>query len=252
MLLGVTQEQHADRCRLFAQWKEFDWPILHDPINVLEARAVPIVVAIDEHGIVRAIGPRPETFEAEFLDKTFADDAAAIPEKTSGPPFLPRLARATGYIGGAAAWRSFGDGLTLWAEVDRIDQAIERLPAGHRARPLKTAMPSFDLGSLTGCVTSRPHRHLGDFQAAVDAWGRAPSSSTPISTSGGVGSSNTAHDSPNRTRSTTGSHKRARRSRPAVKCQFHCWRNPTEPSSPDPPRGGRNLLQRPSPTHQAG
>ena len=59
VLLGVTQEQHADRCRLFAQWKRFDWPILHDPINLLEAPAVPIVVAIDEHGIVRAIRPRP-------------------------------------------------------------------------------------------------------------------------------------------------------------------------------------------------
>ncbi len=52
-MLGVTQEQHADRCRLFAQWKQFGWPILHDPINLLEAPAVPIVVAIDEHGIVR-------------------------------------------------------------------------------------------------------------------------------------------------------------------------------------------------------
>ena len=29
VLLGVIQEQHPDRCRLFAQWKGFDWPILH-------------------------------------------------------------------------------------------------------------------------------------------------------------------------------------------------------------------------------
>src|SRR3974377_1220627 len=75
VLLGVTQEQHADRCRLFAQWKQFDWPILHDPINLLEAPAVPIGVGIDERGTVRAVRPRPQTFAAEFLDKTFADDA---------------------------------------------------------------------------------------------------------------------------------------------------------------------------------
>jgi hypothetical protein len=75
VLLGVTQEQHADRCRLFAQWKQFDWPILHDPINLMKAPAVPIVVAIDEHGIVRAVRPRSQTLAAEFLDKTFADDA---------------------------------------------------------------------------------------------------------------------------------------------------------------------------------
>ena len=48
VVLGVTQEQHADRCRLLAQWKGFDWPILHDPINVLESLAVPILVAIEK------------------------------------------------------------------------------------------------------------------------------------------------------------------------------------------------------------
>ena len=79
VLLGVTQEQHADRCRLFAQWQRFDWPILHDPINLLEAPAVPIVVAVDEYGIVRAVRPRPETFATEFLDKTFADNAPPGP-----------------------------------------------------------------------------------------------------------------------------------------------------------------------------
>jgi hypothetical protein len=45
VLLGVIQEQHADRCRLLAQWKGFRWPILHDPINVLEATGVPILTA---------------------------------------------------------------------------------------------------------------------------------------------------------------------------------------------------------------
>ncbi|MCA9184416.1 MAG: hypothetical protein R3E01_09840 [Pirellulaceae bacterium] len=44
VLLGVTQEQHPDRCQLFAQWKEFDWPILHDPTNWMESTAVPTVV----------------------------------------------------------------------------------------------------------------------------------------------------------------------------------------------------------------
>ena len=48
VVLGVTQEQHPSRCRLFAQWKQIDWPILHDPINVVGCSGVPIVVAIDE------------------------------------------------------------------------------------------------------------------------------------------------------------------------------------------------------------
>jgi peroxiredoxin len=70
VVLGVTQEQHPERCRLFAQWKQFDWPILHDPINVLETSAVPVVVAIDEQGVVRSTRPQPQSFEKEFIDKT--------------------------------------------------------------------------------------------------------------------------------------------------------------------------------------
>ena len=105
VLLGVTQEQHADRCRLFAQWKQFDWPILHDPINLLEAPAVPIVVAIDEFGIVRAVRPRPETFAAEFLDRTFADDAPPGGPRSAGPPDADALLRKAEASNTAPAWR---------------------------------------------------------------------------------------------------------------------------------------------------
>lgn len=52
ILLGRIQEQHPDRCRLFAQWKQFDWPILHDPINLLNLGAVSMFAAIDEDGVV--------------------------------------------------------------------------------------------------------------------------------------------------------------------------------------------------------
>ena len=52
VVLGVVQEQHPDRCRLFAQWKGIDWPILHDVLNLVGPDAVPIYIAIDEHGPV--------------------------------------------------------------------------------------------------------------------------------------------------------------------------------------------------------
>ena len=129
VLLGVTQEQHADRCRLFAQWKQFDWPILHDPINLLEAPAVPIVVAIDEHGIVRAIRPRPETFETEFLDKTFADDAQPGAPRSAGPPDLDSLRRKAEANPAAGAWRAVGDALTIWGGVERVTRRSIPTPA---------------------------------------------------------------------------------------------------------------------------
>jgi hypothetical protein len=90
VLLGVTQEQHAERCRLFAQWKQFDWPILYDPINVLEADAVPVVVAIDEYGIVRSTRPRRESLADEFVNQAFTDDApAAASPARYGPRYSP-------------------------------------------------------------------------------------------------------------------------------------------------------------------
>ncbi len=172
VLLGVTQEQHADRCRLFAQWKRFDWPILHDPINLLEAPAVPIVVAIDEHGIVRAVRPRLETFEADFLDKTFADDARPGAPRSAGPPDPASLRRKAEANPDAAAWRAVGDALTIWGGAERCDQAID---AYSRALALDASDKNalFRLGVAHRMRHESAGRRPGDFQAAIDAWGRA-------------------------------------------------------------------------------
>ena len=172
VLLGVTQEQHADRCRLFAQWKRFDWPILHDPINVLEAPAVPIVVAIDEHGIVRAIKPRPETFAAEFLDKTFTDDAPPGAPRSSGSPDVDALVHHAEASPSAANWRLAGDALTIWGGGSRVDASINAYARAIRLDPQdKNAL--FRLGVAYRMRHESAGRQPGDFQKAVDAWGRA-------------------------------------------------------------------------------
>ena len=78
VVVGITQEQHSDRCRLFAQWKGIDWPILWDPINLTGSSAVPIVTAIDEYGIVRSLRPKPETIEAEFLSVVYEPPVVGV------------------------------------------------------------------------------------------------------------------------------------------------------------------------------
>jgi hypothetical protein len=172
VLLGVTQEQHADRCRLFAQWKRLDWPILHDPINLLEAPAVPIVVPIDEHGIVRAVRPRPETLEADFLDKTFADDAPSDAPRSAGPPDAAALRRQAEANPGAVAWRALGDALTIWGGAERSDQAIDAYTRALALDPSdKNAL--FRLGVAHRMRHESARRQPGDFQDAIDAWGRA-------------------------------------------------------------------------------
>ncbi len=52
-MLGIVQEQHPDRARLFMQWKQMDWPVMVDSLNLLNVSVVPITLLIDERGIVR-------------------------------------------------------------------------------------------------------------------------------------------------------------------------------------------------------
>jgi len=82
-VVGITQEQHPDRCRLFAQWHGIDWPILWDPLNMTGSRVVPRFFLIDEHGIVRSKRANPESLEEMFLDKEF-EKPASFPEHPKG------------------------------------------------------------------------------------------------------------------------------------------------------------------------
>ena len=43
-MVGIIQEQHPDRCRLFMQWKGMDWPVLVDAENRLGVAVVPVIV----------------------------------------------------------------------------------------------------------------------------------------------------------------------------------------------------------------
>jgi tetratricopeptide (TPR) repeat protein len=180
VVLGVTQEQHSDRCRLLAQWKGFDWPILHDPINLLEALAVPIYVAIDEHGIVRSTKPAAKTLQADFLDKAFADDPKAAPANRIGPALQPgsktpdfdalrTLAKNTNT---AAAWRDSGDALTLWGGDSLLNEAMDAYGRAVKLDP-KNALALFRLGVCHRLRYDGAARLPGDFQRAVDYWGKA-------------------------------------------------------------------------------
>ena len=39
-IVGLIQEQHADRCALFLQWKQMDFPVLVDSLNRTGVSAV--------------------------------------------------------------------------------------------------------------------------------------------------------------------------------------------------------------------
>jgi hypothetical protein len=179
VLLGVTQEQHADRCWLFSQWKKFDWPILHDPINVLDLLGVPVVVAIDEHGIVRSIDPRPASLARDFLEKSFANDAPAAPARKS-PEHTPErparlfddLRQTAHKAGTADAWRRYADALVLWGGNPRLNDALDAFDLARQLNP-KNAPAIFRLGVSYRLRYDSEGRRPGDFQAAIDAWNEA-------------------------------------------------------------------------------
>jgi hypothetical protein len=171
-LLGVIQEQHAERCRLFAQWQRFDWPILHDPINVLEPAAVPVFVAIDEHGIVRHTRPTPEWVVETFLHTNYEAPARPVASAPAAPPDRDALKRAAAKGGTAAAWRAVGDALFLWGGPSRIGEAVAAYESAVERDPVH-APTHFRLGVAQRMRFESPARVTDDFQSAVASWERA-------------------------------------------------------------------------------
>ena len=174
VVIGIAQEQHPDRCRLFAQWHQLDWLILHDPINVMQVKGVPIEVCIDEHGIVRSLRPDLKTFEEEFLDRTFAADSAEPSEELGKAtrPGLAALRRRAEQSGLPGAWRELGDALVLWEDVAKVDDAMNAYKQAIQADPSDGAA-HFRLGVCHRMRYESDRRMPGDFQTAVDHWTKA-------------------------------------------------------------------------------
>ena len=95
-IVGLIQEQHADRCRLFMQWKGMDWPVMVDSLNELQVAVVPITLLIDEYGIIRKKNPRRMS---EFFDDFVTNDYMPPDEPSRAPPtVVPDLLEANGTV----------------------------------------------------------------------------------------------------------------------------------------------------------
>jgi hypothetical protein len=174
VVLGIAQEQHPNRCRLFAQWQKLDWPILHDPINVMQVRGVPIEIAIDEHGIVRSLRPDLETFEDEFLNKTFAPNSKESPGKSekANRPDLAALRRRAEQGRSSDAWRQLGDALVLWGGPTEVNDAIDAYTQAIKIKP-EDGDAHFRLGVCYRIRYESRQQLPIDFQTAVDHWTKA-------------------------------------------------------------------------------
>ena len=192
----MIQEQHAQRCQLFAQWQQFDWPIVHDPINRLPLRAVPVLVAIDEYGIVRAINPERDTFVQEFLAQSFPSPGEPPRVTIALTSRIEQLRITARNKPSYDACKELGDALVLWGRASRIDEAVQAYQQARREQPdaaeihfrlgvaqrmryeARSLDPAAETNTFDGtAVAQLPASgaidHEQDFQAAVDNWSRA-------------------------------------------------------------------------------
>ena len=158
-MVGIIQEQHPDRARLFMQWKEMGWPILVDSLDLLETTVVPMTLLLDEHGVIRRIQPlRDELDELRtgFLDAEFEAPSAAPDD------VLPEMSDAAAAAVAAYLWDNDADPDVVIAAFER---AVEAEP-DHGYTLFRTGVAyrwRYDSDA------ARP----GDFQRAVHYWERA-------------------------------------------------------------------------------
>ncbi len=169
--IGVVQEQHADRARLYRQWRELDWPIAIDSLNLLGHRAVPIPMGIDEHGVVRTPKLKPNEIE-EFVALEFAAPGPLPKEFRATLPDPIALAARARFALTAESWFDLGDALFLFGGESRLGAAIDAYRRGLEREP-NAARGQFRLGVALRRRHDSYGRTKGDAQAAVDAWGRA-------------------------------------------------------------------------------
>ena len=149
VVIGMIQEQHPERCRLYAQWKQLKWPIVYDQMNVLGIKAVPVPLFIDEYGVIRNTRPRPKDL-ASFVGKKF--------EKPVGLK-QPAVVTARPFSSDAKA-------------EDSIDQTIERY-SKRLAKNSDDAIAEFRLGVALRARFDSPAGKPEDFEQATQHWSAA-------------------------------------------------------------------------------
>ncbi len=154
-VVGVIQEQHPDRCRLFMQWKQMDWPILVDPLNLLELSVVPIALLIDEKGIVREVMRDPRSAVSK-LTGPLGD----MPQDSSNrmPGSNPAIRRVHEAL-------FLSDEPQLGAALRILDEALRDSGSDGRLHFARGVAYRMRYDSLL--------RQPGDFAAAVDDWQKA-------------------------------------------------------------------------------
>lgn len=172
VVIGVVQEQHPDRARLYRQWRKLDWPIFVDSLNSQDIAVVPVPVAIDASGIVRHAQIHPRRFVKQFMAVDYPtvtipaqDNRAQLPQ----PELLLSKAQSSS---NADVWRKLGETYFLRGKAGDLNEAIKAFERAVQRDP-HDGRAQFRLGVALRRRYESPDRQPGDAQAAVTRWGRA-------------------------------------------------------------------------------
>ena len=168
-VVGIVHEQHPARGALFAQWKEFDFPLLWDPFGVTGLKVVPVVTAIDAHGVVRLPKPDPRKFDEQFMPLFMEKATFAEGEDATDAP--------TGFVVSELVGREGGQAVSL-ARV--VQAGVSILPSdswGKTSTDLEAIMgwsgsPFADFCAGVAHRLRYDSQDAGpdDFQSALSHW----------------------------------------------------------------------------------
>lgn len=167
-MVGIVEEQHPERARLFMQWKQMEWPILVDAQNLLKVPYVPITLGIDEHGIVRYLNPPFATatrLDTEFLDRTYEAPAPS----TDADGSSSSASDTDDETAGDDDARTRAARAYLERDYDGAVRAYEQIV---REAP-HDGWSHFRLGVSLRSRFESELRQPDDFQTAVSAWEQA-------------------------------------------------------------------------------
>lgn len=168
-MIGIIQEQHPERCRLFMQWKQMSWPVLVDSLNLLEVTAVPITLFVDEAGYIRKVRPQPSDL-ADFLAATTAAPAAGTQNaKPATRPDIDALKNAAAQSGTAAAWAELAHAMVHWTTPSGLDDAIDSYRRALEISP-GDGPTHFRAGVAYRKRYDSAQRQPEDFRRAIEHW----------------------------------------------------------------------------------
>lgn len=170
--IGVVQEQHPDRTRLYRQWRQLDWPIFVDSMNTIaHVTVVPIPMAIDEAGMIvysRFSPSQLDTFiKTEHESLNIPSDYNRVPE-----PDIDSLRATAERTETAKAWLDLGRAYFDYGSQAALDQSVAALA---RAVDLDASSGAahFALGAALRRRYETQYRIPTDAQTAVEHWGHA-------------------------------------------------------------------------------